>query len=378
MKVGCCCSPPRPPRRSRPSTIRDGDTLLFGQESAGAPEAVHARRGRRGLFIPIAREARSLNLVTAASMAAAVRAGANGRISIAPRSGLGSEPMTDEIDRYKTQAKAWFDALQTRIVAEFEQLEDEKPEKSCTPASRARFELKPWVREAGGGGTMGILRGRFFEKCGVHVSLVHGPVTAQMAQVMPGKEGQTFYATGVSVIAHLVSPRVPAVHMNTRFIAAGDQFWFGGGADLSPLMDEQRSQAADDAVVFHAAMKAACDPFDADRYDKLKAWCDEYFYLPHRQEPRGTWRHLLRPASPPATRRPISPSPAPSANSSWRSIPGSSATAWMSRGPPPTVRSNWSAAAAMWSSTCSTTAAPCSASRPAATSRASCPPCPRW
>jgi len=104
---------------------------------------------------------------------------------------------------------------------------------------------------------------------------------------MPGQEGKEFFATGISLIAHMTNPRVPAVHMNTRFIAAGDQFWFGGGADLTPLLEDQRSQQADDAVVFHAAMKAACDPFDPDRYEKLKAWCDEYFFLPHRQEPRG-------------------------------------------------------------------------------------------
>jgi coproporphyrinogen III oxidase len=194
--------------------------------------------------------------------------------------------MTDDVEHYKSAAQAWFMALQERIAAEFERLEDEAPGELYV-GQPGRFELKPWQREAGGGGRMGLLRGRLFEKCGVHFSAVHGPVTPQMAQVMPGQEGKTFFATGISLIAHMVSPRVPAVHMNTRFIAAGDQFWFGGGADLTPLMDEQRSQDADDAIVFHQAMKAACDPFDADRYEKLKAWCDEYFFLPHRQEPRG-------------------------------------------------------------------------------------------
>ena len=160
--------------------------------------------------------------------------------------------MTD-LDDQKERAKAWFETLQTKLAAAFEQLEDEAPE-ALYPGPPGRFELKPWVREGGGGGTMGMLRGRFFEKCGVHVSLVHGPVTRQMAEIMPGMEGQAFFATGVSVIAHLVNPRVPAVHMNTRFIAAGQGAWFGGGADLTPLIDEQRSPKADDALAFHAAL----------------------------------------------------------------------------------------------------------------------------
>jgi coproporphyrinogen III oxidase len=192
-----------------------------------------------------------------------------------------------ELESQKERAKSWFDQLQASIVAAFEALEDEAP-LALYPGRVGRFELKPWVREAGGGGRMGLLRGRFFEKCGVHVSLVHGPVTAQMAEIMPGMEGKEFFATGISLIAHMVNPRVPAVHMNTRFIAAGESTWFGGGGDLTPLLDEQRSPEADDAQAFHAAMKAACDPHHADWYEKYRQWCDEYFYLPHRGEPRGT------------------------------------------------------------------------------------------
>jgi coproporphyrinogen III oxidase len=191
-----------------------------------------------------------------------------------------------ELQQKQDAAKAWFDALRDRIVAAFHQLEDEAPP-ALYPGEPGRFELTPWERPAGGGGVMGMLRGRFFEKCGVHVSLVHGPVTGQMAQVMPGKDGQTFVAMGISLIAHLWNPRVPAVHMNTRFITAGEETWFGGGADLTPLLETQRSQEADDAVAFHAAMKAACDPFHPDWYEKYRAWCDEYFFLPHRNEPRG-------------------------------------------------------------------------------------------
>ena len=186
----------------------------------------------------------------------------------------------------QARAKAWFDSLRDRLVAAFELLEDEAPVE-LYPGEAGRFELTPWSRPAGGGGVMGMLRGRFFEKCGVHVSLVDGPVTAQMAQIMPGLEGEPFVAMGVSLIAHLWNPRVPAVHMNTRFISAGDQSWFGGGADLTPLLDIQRSDDAPDALAFHAALKAACDRNDPDWYGKYKAWCDDYFYLPHRAEPRG-------------------------------------------------------------------------------------------
>ncbi len=193
--------------------------------------------------------------------------------------------MTD-LETKQAAAKAWFDSLRDRIVAAFHQLEDEAPG-ALYPGEPGRFVLTPWERAAGGGGVMGMLRGRFFEKCGVHVSLVHGPVTAQMAQVMPGKEGATFTAMGISLIAHLWNPRVPAVHMNTRFITAGEETWFGGGADLTPLLETQRNQQADDAVAFHAAMKAACDPHDPDWYEKYRAWCEEYFFLPHRNEPRG-------------------------------------------------------------------------------------------
>ena len=180
----------------------------------------------------------------------------------------------------------WFSSLRDRICAAFEQLEDEAPADLYSDEA-GQFELTPWQRAAGGGGTMGMLRGRLFEKCGVHVSAVHGPITAQMAQVMPGKEGQTFYATGISLIAHMTNPRVPAIHMNTRFITAGDDTWFGGGSDLTPVLDIQRSQEAPDAIAFHAAMQAACDPHHPDWYEKYKQWCDEYFFLPHRNEPRG-------------------------------------------------------------------------------------------
>jgi len=190
------------------------------------------------------------------------------------------------LDDKSLRARAWFDALRDRIVAAFEQLEDEAPAE-LYPGASGRFELKPWERAAGGGGVMGFLRGRLFEKVGVHISLVHGTFTPEMAASMPGAEADPrFVATGISLIAHPRNPRVPAVHMNTRYLAttAG---WFGGGADLTPLMPEQRSQQADDARLFHAALQAACDRYDPEWYPRYKARCDEYFFLPHRDEPRG-------------------------------------------------------------------------------------------
>lgn len=191
------------------------------------------------------------------------------------------------LDTRNTRARAWFDALRDRIVAAFEQLEIDAPA-DLFPGEPAKFELKPWVREAGGGGVMGFLRGgRFIEKMGCHISLVHGTFTPEMAASMPGADKDPrFTATGISLIAHMRSPKVPAVHMNTRFLAT-QTGWFGGGADLTPTLDEQRSQDAPDAISFHAALKAACDKHDPAWYPDFKVRCDEYFYLPHRKEPRG-------------------------------------------------------------------------------------------
>ena len=184
------------------------------------------------------------------------------------------------------RARAWFDELRDSMVAAFEALEDEAPE-HLYPGAPGRFELKPWVREAGGGGVMGFLRGRFFEKVGLHISEVHGRFTPEMAATMPGADKDpSFVATGVSLIAHLASPRVPAVHMNTRYLATSHG-WFGGGADLTPLLEDQRSQDAADAVMFHDALRRACDAHDLEWYPRYKAVCDEYFFLPHRNEPRG-------------------------------------------------------------------------------------------
>ncbi|HEY2179160.1 MAG TPA: oxygen-dependent coproporphyrinogen oxidase [Caulobacteraceae bacterium] len=189
------------------------------------------------------------------------------------------------IDRAR-RTRASFDGLRDALVAAFETLEDEAPAELYEGAP-GRFELTPWTREAGGGGVMGFLRGRLFEKCGLHISEVHGGLSPEMAASMPGAaEDPRFVATGVSLIAHMKSPRVPAVHMNTRYIAT-TRGWFGGGADLTPLIEGQRSAEAPDALAFHGALRGACEAHDASWYERYRAECDAYFYLPHRGEPRG-------------------------------------------------------------------------------------------
>ncbi len=191
-----------------------------------------------------------------------------------------------QIGERTARARAWFDGLRDRMVVAFEALEDAAPG-ALYPGEPGRFVLTPWTREAGGGGVAGFLRGRFFEKCGVHVSQVHGTFTPEMAATMPMVgDDRAFVATGISLIAHMASPRVPAVHMNTRYLATTGG-WFGGGADLTPLLAEQRRADAPDTLAFHAAMQEACAAHDPDWHARFRAECDEYFYLPHRAEPRG-------------------------------------------------------------------------------------------
>ncbi|MCK9994145.1 MAG: coproporphyrinogen III oxidase [Alphaproteobacteria bacterium] len=194
--------------------------------------------------------------------------------------------MSDLVERRKAQAAEWFAALRDRICAEFERLEDELSG-AFSERPAGRFERTPWRREAGGGGEMSMLRGRLFEKAGVHISTVHGEFSPGMLAQMPGpRSDPRFWASGISLIAHMQSPLVPAVHMNTRHIVSGGgeslKAWFGGGADLTPMYPD-----ATGAADFHAAMRAACDRHDAGFYPRFKQWCDEYFYLPHRNEPRG-------------------------------------------------------------------------------------------
>ncbi len=193
-----------------------------------------------------------------------------------------SVPATD----HSQQASAWFRSLRDAICSAFEALEDAAPA-DLYPGAAGRFVRTPWERPEGGGGEMSMLKGRLFEKAGVHISTVHGQFSPEFAKSIPGAEADPrFFATGISLIAHLANPHVPAVHMNTRFITT-TKSWFGGGADLTPLMAADRHQDAPDALAFHAALKAACDAADPAYYERFKAWCEEYFYLPHRDEPRG-------------------------------------------------------------------------------------------
>ncbi len=192
------------------------------------------------------------------------------------------------VELQRSQARAWFERLRDEICAEIEKLEREAPD-ALFPGEPAKFLYKLWRREAGEGGGVGgfLTNGRLFEKAGIHTSSASGILPKELAMTLPGDGRQLEYlSTSISLIIHPRSPCVPTVHMNLRFLATS-QVWFGGGADLTPMLPEQRSERCRDTVEFHRAMQRACDAHDSTYYPKFKAWADEYFVLPHRGVARG-------------------------------------------------------------------------------------------
>jgi coproporphyrinogen III oxidase len=192
-----------------------------------------------------------------------------------------SPPFPSDPDRLE-RAETWFGALRDRLCTEFEAIEDECAVEDPEESPPGRFERTEWQRPGGGGGTMSVMRGRVFEKVGVNISTVSGEFSPEFRNDIPGaSQDPRFCASGISLVAHMCSPLVPAAHLNTRYIVTS-KAWFGGGADLTPIYPDDPA-----AEQFHAALAGACAGYDKDCYPRFKTWCDEYFLLKHRGEPRG-------------------------------------------------------------------------------------------
>ena len=190
--------------------------------------------------------------------------------------------LTPDMADFSVRVADWFEKLRDNICGQFETIESEAEDSPLSYQPSGCFQRKNWTRDGGGSGQMSVMNGRVFEKVGVNISVVHGQFAEDFRAQIPGAtDDDQFWAGGISLVAHPQNPFVPAAHMNTRFVITS-KAWFGGGGDLTPL-----KPAPKQANTFHADLKACCDRHHPDYYPKYKQWCDDYFYLKHRDEPRG-------------------------------------------------------------------------------------------